>query len=197
MRRYFVILAVLLLTGCAHAAPEEVPPSPPPVQSEPEPIPEPEPEPEPQPVLTQADIDEALDTVMENYSAAGVTVATVELGQLSQAGAWGWAVKNEREMTPDTKIRIASISKVVIAMCAMAMAEDGLIDLDAPISDYWGKEAVNPYSKSQPTVQDLMTHTSSLKNLEPVRGLSKQRSLLNSKSTWRSMEPGSGMHVQL
>ena len=153
---------------------------------------EPEPEPEPMPVLTQEDIDAALAQVMENYSAAGVTVATVERGLVSQAGAWGWAVKNEREMTPDTKIRIASISKVVIAMCAMAMAEDGLIDLDAPISDYWGKGAVNPYSKSQPTARTFMTHTSSIKNLDTTRGLSKLRGILQSKSSWRSMEPGNG-----
>jgi len=156
------------------------------------PDPEPEPEPEPRPVLTQADVDAALAQVMEHYKAAGVTVATVERGQLSQAGAWGWAVKNQRKMTPDTKIRIASISKVVVAMCAMAMAEDGLLDLDAPLSTYWGGRAVNPYSKSQPTVRDLMTHTSSLKNLEPVRGLSRLRSLLNSRSSWRTMEPGNG-----
>ena len=153
---------------------------------------EPEPEPEPRPVLTQEDIDQALAQVMENYSAAGVTVATVEHGQLSQAGAWGWAVKNEREMTPDTKIRIASISKVVIAMCAMAMAEDGLIDLDAPISDYWGSGAVNPYSKSQPTARTFMTHTSSIKNLDTTRGLAKLRGILQSKSSWRNMEPGNG-----
>ena len=62
MRRYFVILAVLLLTGCAHAAPEEVPPSPPPVQSEPEPIPEPEPEPEPDPR------QEAIDALLSSMT---------------------------------------------------------------------------------------------------------------------------------
>lgn len=152
----------------------------------------PEPEPEPQPVLTQEDVDQALAQVMERYSAAGVTVATVEKGRLSQAGAWGWAVKDKREMTPDTKIRIASISKVVIAMCAMAMAEDGLIDLDAPISDYWGKGAVNPYSKTQPTARTFMTHTSSIKNLDTTRGLSKLKGILQSKSSWRSMTPGDG-----
>ena len=150
------------------------------------------PEPEPRPVLTQQDIDDALAQVMEHYSAAGVTVATVECGQLSQAGAWGWAVKDQREMTPDTKIRIASISKVVIGMCAIAMAEDGLIDLDAPISDYWGKGAVNPYSKGQPSARTFMTHTSSIKNLDTTRGLSKLRGILQSKSSWRSMEPGNG-----
>ena len=39
-------------------------------------------------------------------------------------------------MTPDTKIRIASISKVAVGLCAMAMAEDGLADLDAPLGTY-------------------------------------------------------------
>lgn len=156
--------------------------------------PEPEPEPEPEPVLTQRDVDDALAQVMENYKAAGVTVATVELGRLSQAGAWGWAVKNEREMTPDTKIRIASISKVVIAMCAMAMAEDGVVDLDAPISDYWGAGAVNPYSKTQPTARTFMTHTSSLKDLDTTRGLSRLKGILQSSASWRNMEPGSGSY---
>ena len=146
----------------------------------------------PRPVLTQEDVDAALIQVMEEYSAAAVSVATVEQGQLSQAGAWGWAVKNQQEMTPDTKVRVASISKVVVAMCAMSMADEGLIDLDAPLSDYWGSGVRNPYSEGQPSVRTLMTHTSSLRNLEITRGLSHLRGLLQRPSTWRSMEPGNG-----
>ena len=201
----FLLALTLILTSCAPAATTSAGSSSPssPAENIPVDVSEvvmrdavptilPEPEPEPQPVLTQEDVDQALAQVMENYSAAGVTVATVEKGQLSQAGAWGWAIKDKREMTPDTKIRIASISKVVIAMCAMAMAEDGLIDLDAPISDYWGKGAANPYSKGQPTARTFMTHTSSIKNLDTTRGLSKLKGILQSKSSWRSMEPGNG-----
>ena len=200
---WFVALA-LLLTACAPASSlskgsgcpgRDAPPAAgggPGQSMEALPVVSPEPEPEPQPVLTQEDVDEALARVMERYKAAGVTVAAVEKGRLSQAGAWGWAVKNEREMTPDTKIRIASISKVVVAMCAVAMAEDGVLDLDAPISTYWGAGAVNPYSKGQPTARTFMTHTSSIKNLDTARGLSKLRGILQSKSSWRSMEPGNG-----
>ena len=143
-------------------------------------------------ILTQEDVDAALTQVMEEHSAAAVSVATVERGQLSQAGAWGWAVKNQQEMTPDTKVRVASISKVVVAMCAMSMADEGLIDLDAPLSDYWGSGVRNPYSEVQPSVRTLMTHTSSLRNLEITRGLSHLRGLLQRPSTWRSMEPGNG-----
>lgn len=201
----WVLVLTLLLTACAPAASlskgagssgAEEPPAgtggSPSQSMDALPVAAPEPEPEPGPVLTQEDIDAALAQVMERYKAAGVTVAAVEKGQLSQAGAWGWAVKNEREMTPDTKIRIASISKVVIGMCAVAMAEDGLLDLDAPIHTYWGEKAVNPYSKGQPTARTFMTHTSSIKNLDTTRGLSKLRGILQSKSSWRSMEPGNG-----
>lgn len=148
--------------------------------------------PEPEPKLTQQDIDEALAAVMEEYSAAAVSVATIELGKVSQSGAWGWAVKNQQEMTPDTKVRVASISKVVIAMCAMVMAEEGLVDLDAPLNTYWGEGAVNPYSQGQPSVRTLMTHTSSLKDFEITRRLSKLEGILNSSSSWRDMEPGDG-----
>lgn len=146
----------------------------------------------PAPALTQEDVDRALEEVMERYSASAVSVAAIENGRVTRSGAWGWAVRDQREMTPDTKVRIASISKVVTAMCAMAMAEEGILDLDAPLSEYWGSGAVNPYSKNQPTVRDLMTHTSSLKNLEAVRGLSGMRGLLQSRSSWRNMEPGNG-----
>lgn len=52
--------------------------------------------------------------------------------------------------------------------------------------------AVNPYSKGQPTARTFMTHTSSIKNLDTTRGLSKLRGILQSKSSWRSMEPGNG-----
>jgi CubicO group peptidase (beta-lactamase class C family) len=142
--------------------------------------------------LTQEDIDEALEMVMENYSATAVAVAVIEDGQVTQSGAWGWAVKDKREMTADTKMWAASLTKVAVGMCAMAMYEDGVVDLDAPLSDYWGSGAVNPYSKAQPSIRTLMSHSSSLKALDGGYGLSKLKSVLNSSSSWRSVEPGDG-----
>lgn len=144
------------------------------------------------PKLTAQDMDQAISQVMSHYSAAGVTVATVEKGQLSQCGAWGWAVKNERPMAVDTKVRIASISKVVVGMNAMAMAEEGVLDLDAPLSQYWGSGVGNPYTRTQPTARTLMTHTSSVKDLSTTSGLSTLTGMLKSKKSWRNVEPGRG-----
>ena len=151
---------------------------------------EPPPPPEPQPQLTQADIEEALADVMEDFSAVAVSVAAIENGELSQSGAWGWAIQGEREMTADTKLRVASLSKVAVGMCAMAMAQEGILDLDAPLSAYWGESVQNPYTKAQPTARTLMSHSSSVKDLEISRGLSHLTGLLSRGSGWRSVEPG-------
>ena len=146
--------------------------------------------PVPQPQLTQTDVDEALADVMEDFSAVAVSVAAIENGQLSQSGAWGWAIRDEREMTADTKLRVASLSKVAVGMCAMSMAQEGILDLDAPLSTYWGESVYNPYSEAQPTARTLMSHSSSVKSLEISRGLSHLTSLLSRGSSWRSVEPG-------
>lgn len=146
--------------------------------------------PVPQPQLTQTDVDEALADVMEDFSAVAVSVATIENGQLSQSGAWGWAIRDEREMTADTKLRVASLSKVAVGMCTMAMAQEGILDLDAPLSAYWGESVQNPYTQAQPTTRTLMSHSSSVKSLEISRGLSHLTSLLSRGSSWRSVEPG-------
>ena len=146
--------------------------------------------PVPQPQLTQTDVDEALADVMEDFSAVAVSVAAIENGQLSQSGAWGWAIRDEREMTADTKLRVASLSKVAVGMCAMAMAQEGILDLDAPLSAYWGESVQNPYTQAQPTTRTLMSHSSSVKSLEISRGLSHLTSLLSRGSSWRSVEPG-------
>lgn len=92
-------------------------------------------------------------------------------------------------MTADTAVRIASISKVVEGMAAMKLAQDGVLDLDAPLSSYWGEHSQNPYSLRQPSPRSLMTHSSTLKDLEMTRGLDRLTSILSRTSSWRDREP--------
>lgn len=145
----------------------------------------------PAPRLTKADVDEVIQQVMTNYSASAVSVAVVEEGEVTACGAWGWAIQDQTPMTDDTAVRIASISKVVEGMAAMKMVEDQTLDLDAPLSSYWGKSVQNPYSTLQPSPRSLMTHSSTLKELEATLGLSKLRNTLSRSSAWRDAEPGS------
>ena len=145
--------------------------------------------PEPEP-LTQGEAEQILEEVMADSSAVGVSLTVIEDGEVGASAAWGWAVRGERPMTADTKVRAASLSKTAVGLCAMAMAEDGLADLDAPLGTYWGEGVRDPYAQTQPSIRTLMVHASGLKDFGVTRGLSKLRGILSSSSAWRNVEPG-------
>ena len=67
----------------------------------------------------------------------------------------GWGLAN----TPDTRFRIASVSKQVTAALVLRLVEDGLIDLDAPIAAYLPN---GPAFKDRVTVHHMLTHTSGI-----------------------------------
>lgn len=75
--------------------------------------------------------------------------------------------QNNLPLTRDTKLRIASISKVFVAAAYMQLAEQGKIDLDADISRYLGFTLRNPnYPDTPITSKMLLSHTSSLRDGE-------------------------------
>ena len=100
----------------------------------------------------------------------------------------GWAVKNSRPMAADSKLRAASLSKVIIAMTAMKMQEEGIVSLDANIGDYWGAK---PYKSI--TLRHLLTHTSTLQDITPGGNASAIITQLRTSSNYTSGTPGSGV----
>jgi len=69
----------------------------------------------------------------------------------------------ELPITADTYFRIASVTKMVSGIGLMQLAEQGLVDLDADISTYFGYTIANTYYPDTPiTLRQLMSHTSTL-----------------------------------
>jgi CubicO group peptidase (beta-lactamase class C family) len=113
--------------------------------------------------LIKAEAQAEVDRISEAYGAVGVQVAVIYNGHAVDAYTYGSATKGETDMADDTKIRVASISKVVMGMLAMSLADDQVIELDAGIGQYAGFDIHNPHFPEQPiTVRSLLTHTSSL-----------------------------------
>ena len=113
------------------------------------------------------DIQAAIDTAAKRYGAVGLQVAVVENGELCDTYAYGWATRNQVSMTANHKMRVASISKVLVGISAMLLREEGIVDLDASIGEYWGCTVKNPYHPETPiSLRTLLTHTSSLAELE-------------------------------
>ncbi|MDB5679145.1 serine hydrolase [Sphingomonas bacterium] len=68
-----------------------------------------------------------------------------------------------RAVTPDSVVRIASISKLVTAIGVMRLVEAGKLDLDADVSTYLGYKFRNPAFPDTPiTLRLLLSHRSSL-----------------------------------
>ena len=75
----------------------------------------------------------------------------------------GQAVFGGDALQPDSRIRVHSISKLLGGLVLMRLWEDGRIDLDKDISEYFGYAIRNPRFRNVPiTLRQLMTHTSSL-----------------------------------
>ena len=68
-----------------------------------------------------------------------------------------------RTVTADDPVRIASISKLVVALGVMRMVEAGQLDLDRDVSAVLGWRVRNPaFPKARITLRQLLSHTSGL-----------------------------------
>lgn len=110
-------------------------------------------------------IQVAVDAAAKKYGAQGLQVAVIEKGVVTDTYAYGWATRDSDPMTADHKLRIASISKVAVGITAQLLREDGIVDLDADISQYWDVQVKNPKYPDIPiTLRGMLTHTSSIIN---------------------------------
>lgn len=70
-----------------------------------------------------------------------------------------------RALTVDDPARIASVSKLVVALGVMRLVEQGRLDLDRDVSDYLGWRLRNPAFPDAPiTLRLLLSHRSSLRD---------------------------------
>jgi CubicO group peptidase (beta-lactamase class C family) len=69
----------------------------------------------------------------------------------------------KRAVTIDDPVRIASISKLVLAIGVMRLVEQGTLDLDADVSKTLGWTLRNPaFPRAKITLRHLLSHTASL-----------------------------------
>jgi CubicO group peptidase (beta-lactamase class C family) len=69
----------------------------------------------------------------------------------------------KRPVTPDDPVRVASVSKLIVAIGVLRLVEQGKLDLDADVSVLLGQRLRNPAFPDTPiTLRLLLSHRSSL-----------------------------------
>ncbi len=119
-----------------------------------------------------AEIDAAMQRLVDEKRVAGVVTMVVRHGKVAHFEAVGkMDIDAEEPMRRDTIFRIYSMTKPVTSVAAMILVEEGKLKLDDPVSKYIpqfaGLEVFNPdgdpVEPDRPmTVRDLMRHTSGL-----------------------------------
>jgi D-alanyl-D-alanine carboxypeptidase len=107
-------------------------------------------------------VTRAFDASVAASGIPGVSAAIVTDGALSWHGEAGVADRRTGQaVTQDTLFNVASITKTFTAAITMRLAEEGLIDLDAPVARY----APNLFPAARVvTVRELLGHTSGLQD---------------------------------
>lgn len=128
-------------------------------------------------------IQAVIDETAEKYGAMGIQAAVVENGILCGSFAGGWASPSGSSryqdaeklraqlaageesdsagklLSVDHKLRCASVSKVVVGMAALSLAEDGVVDLQEDIGTYWD---CTIHSSGPVCIDHILSHTSAI-----------------------------------
>jgi CubicO group peptidase (beta-lactamase class C family) len=122
---------------------------------------------------TAAEADVAPETIarIETHVEAGLEANRVPGGALAvlddegevHLRGFGTTGRGGVAVTPDTPFIVGSVTKSMTALAVLQLAEDGLVDLDAPVSRHlpWFEVAPATWSE-QVTVRRLLEHTSGL-----------------------------------
>jgi CubicO group peptidase (beta-lactamase class C family) len=124
--------------------------------------------------IEDLDVKTSVAEILNRWPAGGLAVGVVRNGSLESFYGHGVAdIATNTRVTADTVFRIASISKTFTAIAVMQLWEQGLVDLDAPASDYLRAYRLIPAKAAfrPATLRHLLTHTSGIGELRGLRDL--------------------------
>ncbi len=115
-----------------------------------------------------------LDSLRREHAIPGMSAAVVQNGEVVWARGFGVSNIDEAvRVTPDTPFWIASVTKTFVGLTLLSMEDDGVLDLDDPMSSLpefdsfceWLANASLPFSQeldctTSITVRNVLTHTS-------------------------------------
>ena len=98
--------------------------------------------------------------ILAKWNIPGAAIALLENGEITTQVAGLASIEQETPVDAETVFGIGSISKVFTATLAVALADAGKLDLDAPVIEVFPELALaDPATRATLTMRHLLTHT--------------------------------------
>ncbi|SNR26891.1 CubicO group peptidase, beta-lactamase class C family [Maribacter sedimenticola] len=155
--------------------------------------------------LAMARIDSVLNHFVDTKNIAGVSALIFENGEEVYFNAFGFAdIATKKPMDRNTIVQIYSMTKPITGTALMTLYEDGLFELDEPISKYIPEftnmtvyNGVDEHGNIKTidlhreiSIRDITRHTAGFPNRNDIPGLSslmKKADAMNRKNTLTEM----------
>lgn len=101
--------------------------------------------------------------IISKYPYVGINTLLIKNGNIYTSNFGYQDIEEKINISNDTIFRIASVSKVIVALGIMKLYEEGKLDIKEDISKYLGYKVRNPHFPDIPiTLEMIMTQTSSI-----------------------------------
>jgi len=126
-------------------------------------------------------------------TAAEVGVAFDRKGEVGSFADGIADARSGRRVTPDDPARVASVSKLVVAIGVMKLVEQGKLDLDSDVSHWLGWPLRNPgFPDRVITLRMLLSHTGSVRDHDDQYVIPLGQSVKGTMGDPRSWDPKHG-----
>ena len=108
-----------------------------------------------------AKVDELAAKAVDDRLSAGIAFGMIRYGKSIRSGAHGVASADaSTDLSPESVFRIASVTKVFVAIAVMKLVEDRQLELEDTLERYFG----GFLKDTEVSVYQLLSHTSGLKD---------------------------------
>jgi CubicO group peptidase (beta-lactamase class C family) len=158
------------------------------------------------PVAAQTEAGERIDAYVRgrlpNLRTPGLSVVVVQGDQVIFSRGYGFADRESASpMTENTPIAVASTTKGMTALAMMQLVEQGLVDLDTPITAYVPDFTMDDERATDITVRQLLSHTSGMPAGAASDGAQDEQALERRVASLAGVKlqrvPGSGYEYSL
>jgi CubicO group peptidase (beta-lactamase class C family) len=116
-----------------------------------------------QTTVEETALNETVAATLERWNVPGMAVGVLHNGTVTTEGFGVASLETKQPVRADTLFQIGSITKVFTATLVMRLVEEGLLDLDTPVSQYLPDlELADESALKTITMRHLLSHTSGL-----------------------------------